>query len=132
MASNRKHKADALLDITNYSLREGSIGCPNSVNESWLEDIIKEMLNLHKAEPNQQPKPDAWPLSNFNIPKDLECGQGQSDAEQDGNGPGPNAAMQVSNVGVDACHLILVDVNMEDGDLGDERDEIAGERLCLP
>ena len=128
VASNRKYKANALLNVTNYGLRESSRGFPNSINQSWLEDVIKGMLNLHQAEPNHQPRPDAWPSSNLNIPKDLESGQGQSETEQDG--PRLNTTTPVRKVGVDtACHPILVDIDMGDGTFGDGGDGNSSERL---
>src|SRR5260370_32497514 len=68
-AQNRKQKANALLDVTNHNL---CMWHGPKKHQSQLEDVIEEMLHLHETDPNQQPRPDVWPSSDFDIPDDVE------------------------------------------------------------
>ena len=128
----KKRKARTLLNVTNQTSKKRSIRGQGESDQPHLEEVIEEMLNLHKPDPNQQSRPDAWPSSDIDIPDDFETGQAQSDIRH--NDPAPNPMPMNKDDVEQPCvgsGLTLIDVNMADGTLEDSEDGNNGQILAF-
>ncbi len=128
----KKCKACTLLDVTNQTSKKCSIHGQGKSDQPQLEEVIEEMLNLHKPNLNQQSRPNAWLSSDIDIPDDFETSQAQSDIRH--NGPAPNL-MPMNKDDVEwpcvGSGLMLIDVNVADSTLKDSKDGNNGQLLAF-